>query len=125
MWKIFVGLLIATAILFVVLLVAVGYYLNTSLCSDDSMKEIDGTYKTKIMLLNCGATTDYVTHVQMVDKSFSTDVLKIKGDHADDLQVFWPTEKKMIIEYTGPETTIWEQQRKYRDIEVNFVQHIK
>ncbi len=73
-------------------------------CSTKIVKEISlGTNRIEVSIVDCGATTDYATHITLKDIKNTTDakIVVLKGDHSADLNVILITPEKVEIEYKG------------------------
>lgn len=58
-------------------------------------------HQIKISVLDCGATTDYSTHVSIKDDGILKQIVVIKGDHSSDLKLSWVSLSRAKIEYSG------------------------
>lgn len=58
-------------------------------------------YQIQISVVNCGATTDYATHIAVKNNNILNKIVVIKGDHSNDLKLTWISSDKATIEYQG------------------------
>ena len=96
-----------------------GVYLSRDLCSDEVLGEVgvsDGKDKVLVYVRDCGATTDFVTVVELHGRA----ALKVKGYHKDDLEVSCLSDKKLQI-YTSAESDVIFQGRLIDGIEIELV----
>lgn len=106
----------------VVMYIAIGvYYFDKNLCSDEVLERLgssDKDYHAVVNVRNCGATTDYVTSVQIEGNS----VLVIKGYHKNDLSIRWEWKNRLVIEYSGKNDLIHSVKYNYEDAKIELIQ---
>jgi hypothetical protein len=106
-------------------------YLGCGLCGEDSKHEIkstDGRYVATVFVRNCGATTPYVTHLNLreVGENFKPDsngvivegeVYTVKGQA--EIKVSWSSESSLLIETIGgPE--VLGKEKSWKEVTINY-----
>ena len=74
--------------------------------------------RADIYIRDCGATTDYVTNVEISEhKVFSTNHY-----HKNDITIRWNGNNIFVIEYLGKKDDIFLYDKTYQDINIELIQ---
>ena len=116
-------LLIVSGIIGAIILIGViGLFLLTkSLCSTDIVQSYSsptGKHSIEQIVKNCGATTDFVTSLDL--GTLKGKIISIKGSHENDLSVQWIDDKNIIVNYTGDPTKIYSYKTDISGIKVQY-----
>lgn len=97
--------LVLTGLLLVLVFIGVLHKKQFSLlgnCEENVIQRASSeNHEIQISVVNCGATTDYATHVAVKDNAALNKIVVIKGDHSNDLKLTWLSSNKASIEYLG------------------------
>ncbi len=91
-------------------------------CGSKMAKEFlsdNNRIKIEASIWDCGATTDYSTHLSLIDidTHSSNKIVVLKGDHSSDLNVIWLNSEKVSIEFKGSMEDVFNLKNKINKIE--------
>ena len=103
-------------------ILAIGLFsLGKLLCDSDNLHEYkspSGTYTIHQTVMDCGATTDFVTSLNV--GLLKTQIISIKGEHENDLSVKWIDDKNIIVNYTGDPELIYNYKTEVSGIKIHY-----
>ena len=77
-----------------------------------------GKYTVQHSVKNCGATTDFVTYLDL--GVFKREIIAIKGAHEDDLSVKWLNDGSIVVNYTGDPNKIYSYKTEVSGISIQY-----
>jgi hypothetical protein len=94
---------------------------QNSLCSNSDFVDIFSPNHTKATLYirDCGATTDYVTNIEIG----SHKVFVANGYYKDKINMKWGSDLQFVIEYSGKKEDIFSYEKLYKNISIELVQN--
>ena len=120
--------------LILVVLLGVGYYYfryHFSLfgdCSRDAVSIVnspDNIYQAELTIVNCGATTDYVTNVQLKNnqtKAFK-DVVIISGKQDEKVKMNWSNKNLLNFNFEGSSDKIFDSVNQFEDVKIELMEN--
>ena len=115
-WVFYAGLIFIILIIFFIIGIS---KFRDGFCGNQIINKYPSFSGKKVItenILNCGATTDFVTSLSD-SKNYA--IISIKGAHGDNLSVKWVDENNVIINYIGDPELIYSYKNKISD--TNFV----
>jgi hypothetical protein len=115
-------LLVVGALSAITLLAVLGLTaLTRSMCGTDIVNKYvspSGRSTIRHTVLNCGATTDFVTALDL--GGLKGKIISIKGAHEDDLSAKWIDDKNIVVSYTGDSDRIYDYKTEVSGIKVQY-----
>ncbi len=113
---------LAGTLVLILLVIGIGYFFfqGRNMCSDAKIADFlspTGGHVAKLVVRNCGATTDFSTQVTIDDSS----VIVIKGDKSKNIVINWKSVDNLSVDYKGNMEDVFKSENSYRDVKIHLI----